>query len=275
MVDESDIAIGAAALGGAYYLSTRGRGGGDSGQGRPGQIPLPIPGGGGGGGGLSPGIAGLLASGNLGGGGPQLGGLLEGFGGILQGQQQQFGQLLQGQQAGIGKLLESQQQLIGNLGSFGGQGGGLPDNLLTQEDLSGLLSNLDLGNSGGGGGGGGSGGSGSTGPTLSGTQQYNLLAAEQGNIPPEARGANPLLEAARGTGEAVGAALRTPKQAIDYGADVLGGDGPGAFSTTGGITGASYEAGQTTGEAIDTLPPAVVGGPIEMIANNEGPFNWG
>jgi len=90
MVETSDVAVGAAALGGVYLLSARTGAGGDSGQGRPGQIPLPVPGGGGGGG-LSPGVAGLLASGNIGGGGPQLGGLFEGVSGILQGQQQQFG----------------------------------------------------------------------------------------------------------------------------------------------------------------------------------------
>jgi len=270
MVESRDLAIGAAGLGAVYYLSRTREGGGGGGQNkRPGRIPLPI-GGGGGGGGISPGLAGLLAQRSGQGPGAGLGQLGGIFSGLLENQSGQLQDALSSQQAGFSRLFKRQQQLFSGLVNQQ-KGGNLPDNVLTQDDVSGILSNLDLGNSGGGGGG----GSGSTGPALTGTQQYNLLAADKGNIPPEARGANPILEAARGVGEATGAALRTPSKGIDYTADLIGGDAPGAFSTTGGITGAAYEAGQTTGEAIDTLPPAVVGGPVEMIANKEGPFNWG
>jgi len=239
MVETSTAALAAAGLGGAYYLSTRGGGSGDD-QNRPGRIPLPSPGGGGGG--LSPGLVSALVSGGSGPGAGGIGGLGEQISGILGAQRQQFGSILRGQQAGIGRVLEQQQQLLDSIGNIGG---GVPDNVLTEGDLTGL----DIG-----GGGGGGGRSGTPEPMLSPTQNYRLQAAEK-DIAPEARGANVLLEAARGTGDAADDALGAVTSAPDYVADVIGGDGPEAFGTDGGITGASYEAGQTTRAALEEINP--------------------
>lgn len=230
MVDSSDVAVAGAALGGVYLLSARGRGDGDGNQQRPGRIPIPTPGGSGGG--ISPGLAGLLASDGLGGSGGALGGI-SGFGeqisGILNSQRRDFAGILQSQQAGVGKLIEQQQKLLDELGNIE-----IPEPEITVND----------GNDGTGSG--GSGGSGSSG--MSGTQNYRLEAARQGNIPPEARGANVFLEAARGAGD-------VPGDVADFTADVIGGDDPGAFSTTGGLTGAGYELGQLAGNAVDTVAP--------------------
>ena len=263
MVDTSDVAIGAAALGGAYYLSQRTGGGADGGNKRPGRIPLPVPSGGSGGG-LSPGIAGLLASGQLGGGGQQLGGQLSSLGdrlsGLLGQQQQGLAKLAQGQQAGLGKLFEQQRQLFGALSNQQTGGNASEQIAKLREQIAGVNMGNQPGTNYGP-----TGGSSSSKGEMTGTQKYRLAAADAGNIAPEARGANPILEAARGAGEATGATLRLPSKAVDYGADVIGGDSPGAFSKSGGITGASYEAGATVGKAIDKAPPVVAGGLPEAI----------
>ena len=67
------------------------------------------------------------------------------------------------------------------------------------------------------------------------------------------------IDAARGAGQATDAVLDTGSGGVDYFADVIGGDAPGAFSTTGGLTGASYEAGQLTGETLDSFADFVGG----------------
>jgi len=271
MVDTSNVAIGAAALGGAYYLSQRTGGGADGGNKRPGRIPLPIPSGGSGGG-LSPGIAGLLASGGLGGDTPQVGGQLSSLGdrlsGLLGQQQQGLAELAQGQQAGLGKLFEQQRQLFGALSNQQAGGGASEQIAKLREQIAGMGNQPGTNY-------GPTGGSGSSKGTMTGTQQYRLAAADKGNIPPEARGANPILEAARGVGEATGAAARTPSKAIDYGADVIGGDSPDAFSKSGGITGAAYEAGSTVGKAVDKAPAPVAGGLPEMIQEGPSSLSWG
>ena len=237
MVDSGTIALAAAGVGGAYYLSARG---GDSGgqQRRPGRIPLPTPGGSGGG--LSPGLAATLAGGGLGGSGGGLGGLGEQLSGILGQQREQFAGILNQQQAGIGRVLEQQQQLLDNLGNI------QPETPVV---------NVGGGsNSGGSSGGSGGGGSGRSAEPLSSTQRYRLQAAEK-DIAPEARGGNVLLEAARGTGEAADAGLDALSQGPDYFADVIGGDGPEAFSTDGGLTGGAYESGQRVRQAAKAINP--------------------
>ena len=67
------------------------------------------------------------------------------------------------------------------------------------------------------------------------------------------------IDAARGTGQATDAVLDAGSGGVDFFADAIGGDAPGAFSTTGGITGASYRSGQLTGNAIDAAADAIGG----------------
>jgi hypothetical protein len=64
-------------------------------------------------------------------------------------------------------------------------------------------------------------------------------------------GVKTAIDAARGTGQATDAVLDTGSGGVDFFADVIGGDAPGAFSTTGGLTGASYRSGQLAGTTID------------------------
>ena len=67
------------------------------------------------------------------------------------------------------------------------------------------------------------------------------------------------IDAARGAGQATDAVLDTGSGGVDFVADAIGGDAPGAFSTTGGVTGASYEAGQLTGNVADTVADTIGG----------------
>jgi hypothetical protein len=67
------------------------------------------------------------------------------------------------------------------------------------------------------------------------------------------------IDAARGTGQATDATLDAGSGAVDFFADTIGGDEPGAFSTTGGITGASFRSGQLTGETLDSFADFVGG----------------
>jgi hypothetical protein len=146
-----------------------------------------------------------------------------------------------------------------------------------------------------GGGGGGSGGGGAT-PGPAGVIPVPVPGGGGGgsgpvNLPGGGGGSQPVgeetaaavekakvaIDAAKGTGEAADAVLDTGSSGIDYVADTIGGDAPGAFSTSGGLTGASYEAGQLTGnvadevtKAVDNAPAPVVGGVPELLS--EGPF---
>jgi hypothetical protein len=215
MADAADLAVPAAALGGAYLLS-RARGNGDSGQRRPGRIPIPIGGGGGGGGGIDTGLAGLLASGGLGGkSGPDVGGLFSGVSGLLAGQQKQFGKLLKGQQAGLAKLLEES-----------GPSGDWQERLGSIEAKLDSVGRAQPNRSGGSSSSGGSGSS--------------SAAPRDSGLPPEARGANPFLEAARGLGEATSAT-----------AEFVG--GPGDSPSSGSIFGGIRSAGRLTGDIPDNL----------------------
>jgi hypothetical protein len=97
------------------------------------------------------------------------------------------------------------------------------------------------------------------------------------SVPDDVQRARTFIDAARGTGQAADAVLDTGSGGVDFAADVIGGDEPGAFGTTGGLTGASYRAGQLTGNvareaksAADSLPAPVVGGVPELLS--EGPF---
>jgi hypothetical protein len=98
-----------------------------------------------------------------------------------------------------------------------------------------------------------------------------------GSVPDSVEKARTAIDAAKGTGEAADAVLDTGSGGVDYAADLIGGDRAGAFSTTGGVTGASYEAGKLTGnvvdeakKAVDSVPAPVVGGVPELL--KEGPF---
>jgi hypothetical protein len=77
------------------------------------------------------------------------------------------------------------------------------------------------------------------------------------SVPDDVQRARTLIDAARGTGEAAEATLDAGSGGVDFVADVIGGDDPGAFSTTGGLTGASYEAGQLTRNVADTVADTV------------------
>jgi hypothetical protein len=97
------------------------------------------------------------------------------------------------------------------------------------------------------------------------------------SVPDDVLRARTAIDAAKGTGEAADAVLDTGSGGVDFFADAIGGDAPGAFSTTGGVTGASYEVGQLTGnvidetkKAVDNAPAPVVGGVPELL--KEGPF---
>jgi hypothetical protein len=98
-----------------------------------------------------------------------------------------------------------------------------------------------------------------------------------GGVPDDVKRARTLIDAARGTGQATDAVLDTGSGGVDFVADTIGGDAPGAFGTRGGLTGASYRAGQLTGNVAreakneaDSLPAPVVGGVPEILS--EGPF---
>jgi hypothetical protein len=101
------------------------------------------------------------------------------------------------------------------------------------------------------------------------------------SVPDDVLRARTAIDAARGTGQAAEAVLDTGSGGVDFFADAIGGDAPGAFSKSGGVTGASYEAGQLTGNVIDAVAPTDesgagrdplgIGNSIDK-ALNEGPF---